>query len=102
MQLKHKGKEVTVTLTTTEQRALEKARDMFAMVAMVPCGQKERAGEAVALIDELVGEMMKAGPVDDQCKLPLDDEADDEPKLPFEDEAEKQPKTDAKSKKREK
>ena len=76
MQLKHKGKVVTVTLTQTEQRLLGKAVDLLSMVALVPCGQQVRSSDAAAALAEIAGELTKPVP---------ESKENEQPGLPFED-----------------
>jgi hypothetical protein len=62
MQLKHKGKCVSVTLTKPEERVLKKASVIVGMIMLLPCEAAELASLASNNIDGIIQMTCKAEP----------------------------------------
>ena len=59
MQLKHKGKQVQVTLNVPERRALDKAKDLLETIALLPCDLQELAKTTAGSIDTIAVALLK-------------------------------------------
>ena len=59
MQLKHRGKQVQVTLTILELRNLAKAKELLETIALLPCEGQEAAKTTAMALGTLADSMAK-------------------------------------------
>lgn len=57
MQLKHRGKQVRITLTKPETGVLEKAALLLEAIGLLPCPVNQQAAETAKAVSEIVAKL---------------------------------------------